>query len=363
MSRRRIRRFACGLAAALAVAAGVARAADDAPFVAPVVGHLATVLTAPEDRRTPDQTFLTFPEWYLVHSPAEYARFLARSEPPSAFPLFAHIGQFWQGYHAVNREVARYPFNAGYHLMVMVIGTSTTVEYALKGIYEHTIGRLAEATVGGSAPVAEERLYAAYAQAYVDFIRIEPWYKFDFVAPLAELWSDLPLSGPNLIRRWERRFALTTELLVKEGYARLIKLGTQSVYDAPRPVTAVVLSKAPEPDAATYPDYNARNAEGPEVLATIPRYEAFTAYSRWLAGQGIDFREIAGNDGEVLVSVLVPTAWMSSGPGRTLFEQPIVTRPGQKRAVLAVRVNQLAALLRSWGEKRGGVLVEHIYDF
>ncbi|MCE9661174.1 MAG: hypothetical protein K8R60_21810 [Burkholderiales bacterium] len=367
MSPSRIRGFACGLASALAVAAGVAPAADEASVVAPVVGNPPTILTAPEDRRTPDQTFLTFPEWYLVHSPAEYARFLARSEPPSSFPLFAHIGQFWQGYHAVNREVARYPFNAGYHLMVMVIGTSTTVEYALRGIYEHTIGRVAEATVGGSVPVAEERLHAAYAQAYVDFIRIEPWYKFDFVAPLAELWSDLPLSGPNLIRRWERRFALTTELLVKEGYARLIKLGTQSVYDAPKPVTAVVLSKAPEPDVATWPDYAASktvgSGEGPEVLATIPRYEAFTAYSRWLAGQGIDFREIAGNDGEVLVSVIVPAAWMSSGPGRTLFEQPIITRPGQKRVVLAVRVNQLATLLRSWGEKRGGVLVEHIYDF
>jgi hypothetical protein len=309
MSRSRPKRFARGLAAALAVAAAAVHAAD----IAPVVADPPAVLTAPEDRRTPDQTFLTFPEWYLVHSPAEYARYLSRSEPPSAFPLFAHIGQFWQGYLAVNREVAKYPFNGGYHLMVMVIGPSTTVEYALKGVYEHTVGRLAEATVGGTAPVPEERLYAGYAQAYVDFIRVEPWYKFDFLAPLAGLWAELPLSGPNLIRRWERRFALTTELLVKEGYARLIKLGTQSVYAAPKPVTAVVLSKAPEPDAATYPDYAARpSAEGLEVLATIPRYEPFTAYSRWLAGQGIDFREIAGNDGEVLVSVLVPSGWMSS---------------------------------------------------
>ena len=130
-----------------------------------------------------------------MHSPAEYARYLSRSEPPSAFPLFAHIGQFWQGYGAVNREVARFPFNGGYHLMVMVIGSSTTVEYGLKGIYEHTIGRLAEATVSGDAAVPEERLCADYAQAYVDFIRLEPWYKFDFLAPLKQLWAETPLSG------------------------------------------------------------------------------------------------------------------------------------------------------------------------
>ena len=347
------------LALSIASAAGAASAAD--PPAVPAVR--AEPLTPPEDRRTADQTFLTFPEWFLVHSPAEYARYLSRAEPPSAFPLFAHIGQFWQGYAAVNDEVSRFAFNGGYHLMVMVIGTSTTVEYALKGVYEHTVGRLAEATVTGDSPVPEERLGADYAQAYVDFIRIEPWYKFDFLAPLGQLWNELPLMGPNLIRRWERRFALTTELLVKEGYARLIKLGTQSVYEAARPTTAIVLDRSPAPDAAGYPDFVAKATGGPEILASVPRYEPFTAYSRWIAAQGVDFREIAGNDGDILVSLLVPTGWMASAPARTLFEQPILTRPGQKRVVLTVRVPQLAALLRSFGEKRGGVVVEHIYDF
>lgn len=345
------------LATVLSIAAVASQAAEPVPAQA----DRPAVVTAPEDRRAPDQTFLTFPEWYLVHSPAEYARFLSRGEAPSSFPLFAHIGQFWQGYGAVGREVARYPFNGGYHLMVMVIGSSTTVEYGLKGIYEHTIGRLAEATTSGDASIAEERLYASYAQAYVDFIRIEPWYKFDFLAPLRELWADLPLTGPNLLRRWERRYALTSELLVKEGYARLIKLATQSVYEAPKPVTAVLLSRAPEADPA-YPEFAARATGGPEVLAAIPRYEPFTTYSRWLANQGIDFREIAGNDGEVLVSVIAPSGWSTSAPSRLLFEQPIITRPGTKRVVLAIRVNLLASMLRSLGEKRG-VVVEHIYDF
>jgi len=357
----RIRRRLCGLglAAALVGAAGPMHAADSSPSA--VVR--SSVLTASEDRRTPDQTFLTFPEWYLVHSPAEYARYLSRGTSPSCFPLFAHIGQFWQGYAAVNREVTQFPFNGGYHLMVMVIGSSTTVEYALKGTYEHTVGRLAEATVTGDIPVPEERLYADYAQDYVDFIRVEPWYKFDFLVPLARLWAELPLSGANLIRRWERRFALTTELLVKEGYARLIKLGTQSVYDAPKPTTAVVLDKSPEPDLASYPDYAARPGSGAAVVATLPRYEAFAVYSRWLAAQGIDFRAIAGNDGDILVSLLAPSGWTSSAPARALFEQPVLTRPGQKRVVIAIRVPQLTALLRSFAEKRGGVVVEHIYDF
>ena len=334
--------------------------------------------TPVEDRRTPDQTFLTFPEWYLVHSPAEYAAWLGRSDAPSRFPLFAHIGQFWQSYGAINREIARYPFNGGYHLMVMVIGVSTTVEYALKGAYERTIGRLAEGLRGTDGPVEEERFAARYAQDYVDFIRIDPWYKFDFASQLKSLWRDVPMTGPDMVRKWERRYLLTTELLVKEGYARLIKLGTQTIYDAPKPVTAVWLSRAPgdaaeraahpdfivppmsSPSSPSSPSSSALSpAQGP-IFATIPRYEGFTNYSRWLARQGVDFLSVAGNSGEIVVSELVPQAWQPTG-ARLLFEQPILTRPGTKRAVIALPIPRLGDELRR--ADRAGDHIEHIYDF
>jgi hypothetical protein len=323
----------------------------------------APVVTSPEHVRRPEQTFLTFPEWYLVHSPAEYAAFLAHADHPSRFPLYSHIGQFWQSYAAVNHEIARYPFNGGYHAMVMVIGTSTTVEYGLKGLYEHTVGRLAEATKS-AGQVPEEIFAAKFAQAYVDFIRVDPWYKFNFWSELESLWTKVPLTGSNMIRKWERRFALTTELLVKEGYARLIKLGTQSLYDAPKPVTAVVLSRAPTDGLSEHQDFAVHGQPRGDgvVLATVPRYEGFTAYSRWLAAQGLDFVEIAGNKSDVVVSMLVPDGWTPAG-ARVLFEQPILTRPGTKRVVLAMPVARLAAELRREDSLGTQVSIEHVYDF
>jgi hypothetical protein len=358
----------CWRAWALACALGacaLARGADLRLSTDPMTGAPAAAAPAlvapPEHRRPPDQTFLTFPEWFLVHSPAEYARYLASGAPVSAFPLFAHVAQFWQAYAAVTHEVRRFPFNGGYHLMICVIGTSTTVEYTLKGIYEHTIGRLAQATVTGHDPVPEERFATAYAQRYVDFIRVDPWYLFDFGAELRTLWTEVPTSGPNLARRWERRFLLTTELLVKSGYGKLIKLGTQSIYDAPRPVTAVVLSALPPRDAA-HPDVVVLQTAGPQVLATIPRYEGFTTYARWLAANRIDFREIAGNDGDVLVSLIAPAAWQPAAGSRVLFEQPMLTTPGRKRSVVALPVAQLGGLLRA-ADRQAGLQVEHVYDF
>jgi hypothetical protein len=336
--------------------------AQAAPVAGPAVTPDSGVLTPTEHRRTPDQTFLTFPEWYLVHSPAEYAHFLAHAEHPSAFPLFAHIGQFWQSYAAVTKEIQRFPFNGGYHLMVMVIGSSTTVEYTLKGLYEHTIGRLAEATKS-EAQVPEERFAAAYAQSYVDFIRVEPWYQYDFLAQFQQLWREVPLRGPDLTRRWERRYLLSCELLVKAGYARLIKLGTQTIYQAPKPTTAVVLDHLPPVDPA-HPDFTLlRPAEpGQPVLATIPRYEGFTTYAKWLAAQDLHFVEVAGNRGDILVSELAPQGWRPHA-GRVLFEQPILTEPGRQRVAFALPVAQLAQALREAAGAGGSVQVEHIYDF
>jgi hypothetical protein len=48
---------------------------------------VAVVLVAPKvHRRDTEQTFLTFPEWYLVHSPAEYAVYV-KDHTPTQFPL------------------------------------------------------------------------------------------------------------------------------------------------------------------------------------------------------------------------------------------------------------------------------------
>ncbi len=325
----------------------------------------APPVTPAEHRRGEEQTFLTFPEWYLVHSPAELASYLSLRRPPSQFPWGGHVAQFWHGYRAVTRQTKDYPFNGGYHVMVSVIGSSTTVEYGLRAAYESTVGRLAEASSDGT-PTAEDLLAARVAQAYVDFIRVDPWYLFDFIAPLRELWGPTPMFGANLLRKWERRFALSTEYLVKAGYAWLIKLGTQSVYEAAKPVTAVVLDRAPAALATALPELRrldgGAGADGQAVLVTVPRYRAFLAYAQALAAQGLTFREIAGNRGVIVASVIERTdSAPPTAPLRQIFVQPILTQRGWERRVIALPVPELAAQLRRW--QRAQVQVEHVYDF
>jgi hypothetical protein len=179
--------------------------------------------------RPEEQTFLTLPEWYIVYSADEYAAFLANNRP-SGFPYFRAVGQYWQAYYdvcTVTRD--RYPFNSGTQLMLAVIGTSFTAENMFKGIYENTIGRVSEWSSTGE-PTPEEVYGSQIAAEYGTFLHTIPWYGFPFSEKIGPLWETTP-AEPNVVRKVERRLALTLEYGIKAGYGWAIKLGTESVYD------------------------------------------------------------------------------------------------------------------------------------
>ncbi|TNE66386.1 MAG: hypothetical protein EP335_03725 [Alphaproteobacteria bacterium] len=328
----------------------------------PLPAHAAEIPAIPtEHRRGAEQTYLTFPEWFLVHSPAEYAHFI-KDRNASEFPYWGHIGQFWDSYGMVTRATKdKYPLNMGYHVMVSVIGTSTTVEYAAKSGYETMVGRLSEAT-RSHGMTAEDRLAADVAQDYVEFIRHTPWYKYDFLGKLKALWTDTGLTGPDMIRKWERKYALTTEYTVKAAYGWLIGKATAAGYEAPSLETYVVLDHAPDalPTSLTKLRIVETGADG-TVLASLPRYQEFTDYAAALAGAGVGFRDIAGNRDRIVVSLITPEGWTASQTSHLMMAQPILTEPGTVRQVLDIGIDDLSPALRAWQADR--VTVEHIYDF
>jgi len=306
----------------------------------------------PEHRRGPEQTFLTYPEWFLVHSPAEYAEYV-KDHTATQFPFIGHTRQFWQGYGAVTRATKEYPFNFGYHVMVMVIGTSTSAEYVIRAAYETLIGRLTDLTAHGGLS-EEDRYGARVAQDYVDFIRDTPWYEYDFAAKLLGLWRETSLWGPAPLRKWERKYALTTEYAIKGAYGWLIKKATKAAYEEPLPVTAVVIDRLPAGIEKDLPELKVVTS----TLVLLPRYDKFMYYAAGLAAKGANFEEIAGNRTPILVSALVPETWQAEG---TLLEQPILTRPRSKRVLLQVPVASLAPLLKRLAAD--GARLEHVYDY
>ncbi|SFC73978.1 hypothetical protein [Spirosoma endophyticum] len=320
-------------------------------------------VTPVEHIRPADQTFLTYPEWFLVHSPAEIADY-AHVKTTTTFPYVSHIKQLWQSYSVVYDQIkGSFPFNTGYHIMIWVIGVSTTVEYAMKSLYETIVGRLTNPT-HGEVVTDEDKFNARFAQDYVDFIRVSPWYEFDFASRIPALLSGTSFFGTHFLRKCDRKYMLLTELLVKAGYGYLIKLGTKASYDEALPTTAVIIDQLPTAITTGRPGSVSPTktyADG-SALLLLPRYEAFHPAVSALAQQGVTFREIAGNNSALLLTVLAPATWQPASPDfRLVFTQPILTKPGLKRVALVTQVKWLDKTVRFVNEQ--GVKIEHVYDY
>lgn len=313
-------------------------------------------LTPKEYIRPADQTFLTFPEWYLVFSPDEQAQYF-KKHTSSSFPFMSHTAQIWESYGIVNDQIKdNYPYNGGYHFMIWVIGSSASTEYAIKGWYETIVGRVTDTY---DVITDEDKFNATFTQDYVDFIKDRPWYEFDFKKRLVSLWTSTSFIGDNFFRKIERKYILTSELLVKWCYGKLIGLGTETVYDEAIPTTEVLVDSIPQNNLTLkvikqYPDKSA--------LISLPRYDKFNYAICELAQSGFTFKEIAGNNTAILLTVLVSSETnLTIDYAQTVFTQPNSSDPTMKRVALAVLVKDLSKLLLQLDKDK--IKIEHIFDF
>ena len=311
--------------------------------------------------RDASQTYLTLPEWYIVYSADELAVHLEQA-PPSGFPYFRSIGQFWRIYANVLAATWR-TAAFGYQLMIAVIGPSYSIEYVVKGLYENTIGRLTELTIPGpwnGGPTVEDRFAVGLARDYAGFMHATPWYEFAFWSRLRDLWT---LAGPvdrTALRRAERRVALSGELGFKTAWGWAIAKSSGQAYDPEADVIQAWVRKVPRADDAAIVAREDLDADS-ELIA-LPRYEPFTGAVGRLATNGVRFVEIAGNDA-ILATLVVPAEWRdTAGRGDVLVEWPILTDRARKRIAMTIAVSRLHDVVPSLAAEPG-VTIDHLYDF
>jgi FAD/FMN-containing dehydrogenase len=298
--------------------------------------------------REEDQTYLTHPEWYIVYSGDEYAEWM-RTKLPTDFPYILSIGQYWTGYHEMWKAThGKYPLNFGYHVMLVVIGTSYSVELTLKAIWDNTFGRFSGWT-SGHALTDEDRYAATVYDDYEKFIHIYPWYEYRFSPRLAGLWR-LPLGGQHQIRRIERRWALSLEYGIKAVYASAITAATRAAY-------------SPEDDSVQLVATGWSGGtplDSVHSLVTVPRYDKFRDLMLDVARHSpqSNLVEIAG-DSTIVLTGVGPAAWGTRDPrARVIYAQPLPSDGARKRVVLSTRVVDLLPFLRSTD-----LTVDHIYDY
>lgn len=306
--------------------------------------------------RGEDDTFLTYAEWYIVWSYREKAAW-QRTHSPSTFPYFGAIRQYWSGYCCSYGVVrGRYPFNFGDHLMLAVIGTSFTVEYALKGAYESTVGRLTEWIAGGQ-PTEEDSYAAQVAQAYGDFVENRPFYEFSFASALQGLWSSTPLWGTHALRKWERKLWLTLDFSIEALYCGMITMASHAAYGVEDDFTYAVIDQAPQTLLSRLGSIRVVQVQGSGAhVVRIPRYQKFTQSAGELLSGQARFIEIAGNRQIMITAVITNDLTARYRDSEVLFSSPILTDPSLKRVAIRVPVASLDALAAR-------LPIEHIYDY
>jgi hypothetical protein len=197
--RRWARRAAAGLVVLAAVLSapilcieGVCRSPREPAARAPT-----PLVSEPGYARRESDSHLSFPEWYIVYAYEDLARVLRRGDA-SEFAYGRQIAGFWRSLCGVHRVVtARGGAGTDTKIMLYTIGWSFSAELALKGAYEHTVGRAFE-WLRGRGRTAEDEFAARDMQAYATFLRQAPWYAYPFASRLAAFWRETPLRGAHL---------------------------------------------------------------------------------------------------------------------------------------------------------------------
>ena len=312
----------------------------------------------PGYQRPEESTFLTYPEWAIVYAAREYAGFVAQ-ERPSAFPYWAYVGRFWRDYATMIRASADDPFNVQNHAMLIVIGTSHTVEHALQWAYENSVGRLTELVSG--ADTAADRRLADIARDYALFLDQVPWYEYPYAGQRDALWALEAPPEDDKLRVWERKAAFGLAYTVKQAYAELIRSGLSATAD-PAFLDIHVWAQGPVAAAIGGEDETrmVRDLGEDGAVFVTRRYQVFTEMIPRLIERGVRFVEIGGND-EILVTLL-STAPPAPPPGsRVLFAYALPAKPEVTRTGLLVAVPRLHEALPALAA--AGAALEHVYDY
>ena len=190
--------------------------------------------------------------------------------------------------------------------MIYVIGVSYSIEYAIKGLYENTIGRVFE-WIRGEQAHARRTIYArAVLQDYAAFLYTVPWYKYPFRDKLNGFMA-ISTPTPSTARTIERGFALRQRICRQDRLRRADPEGARC-HQRRRAARHHVRGRRPCRRtcwrASRASSRSARSRRQWQLVQT-PRYKDFTDIVLGLLDRGIAIAEIAGNR-EILVTVMRP---------------------------------------------------------
>jgi hypothetical protein len=306
-------------------------------------------------------SYLTFPEWSIVHAYEDFAGVM-RKGSESDFGYWASVSGFWSNLCSLSSHASRQgEIKPEMKAMLYIIGVSFSAEMAVKGLYESTLGRLT-AWIRGPVRTAEDEFALKVADDYAVFLRQTPWYDYPFWPTLRRFWSETEMGKVSWVRSIERRVALTMEFGVKSVYAKVI--GLLAAADPAKLTIDTLVTGMSRDRLAADPAVTIKGETANGIWVETARYRAFTQFLQRIAAAEGRIREIAGNDRifvTVIQSIEKPGEARPPGDPSVLLEVPIQSRPGFVRRGIVVAAMDLSDRMRQL--ERAGATFEHAYDY
>jgi hypothetical protein len=354
------------LAIAVAALAALAIVATAIPVVfievgcgsgeVPVSHNRAAIVDDPGYRRAEGDSYLTYPEWNIMQAYADLAG-VTREASESRYNYARAITTFWSSMCSATATARKIgPVTLDQRITDYIIGASFSLEMAVQGLYERTIGALT-AWLRGEKKTPEDEFNQRFLEDYATFLQQTPWYQYPFRAELIRFWRETPWSSASPVRSIERRFALSAEYGLKGLYA--VPIGALAGY-SPADLTIMSVIRQ-STDAAVNDVTIVRELGGGMLLVRTPRYQAYTNILRGWSKNGTSVVEIAGND-RILTTVIAPHGSTIHARGSTpIFAIPIQAKPGWERIGFDTEVPMITEQIIA--AERQGAVFEHAYDY
>lgn len=311
-------------------------------------------------KRAEEQSILTIPEWFLVFNPEEYSGYIANPKNnPSNFPFFKSIDDYWKLYDRSLKLVSKeFPKNAEYITMLNIIGTSVTVEYLFKGIYEGTIGKLfslfSEETIS-----EEEKLIIEANKAYSKFIYNTAWYEFKFTPWIKNVWNAHSTKPHSQLRKWERTIFFSLEFTFKAIYSSLLGYGAKLSYEPA--ITDIFVNLSTKDTLSKIKNLRIIQSHEESKIVAIKRWGDFTEAMKELAFKNVKIDLIGGND-EIAVSIVKQKKQNIEFQNILhLHDLEMTTDSPKTRSYYYVPVSELLSFIKYCSTNN--VSIEHIYDY
>lgn len=269
------------------------------------------------------------------------------------FAYWENVKIYWCYYLIIYKSNTH--INIKYHFLLFLNTLFFTTQYLIKFIYNKTVGKLRNKIKKDNSE--NEMLITMILNEYIDFIKYNSWYDFDFWYRLKAYYK-LRKKSKNEFIELEKVFFLTLSFIFKQLIANIIKITHAINYFEVSPFTVIEISNISEALKSNLEIINIGKYQKNYLLG-LPKYKGLKYYLEFIGENNL--YSIAGNKELIVVSCIFKDINKINLINITPLCVHPIPQTNQLRVLYTVNISQILAFINFCEIKK--ISLEKIIDF